>query len=777
MRGFYCFVLCLFVSLGAFAKPIKVSYAFEEAKRFLIQKGIPFRVSDLRVVSLSNDTRQSSEGIAPYYLINNGENRGFVIVAGDDRLPSILGYSDVGTCNTNSLPPEMTALLQSYDNQISKIATGDKVAVDSTLRESVPPLIQSYWAQTSPYNSALPSVTVDGKEQGLYVGCVALAAAEVMDYYKYPDSTFAEIPAWTSPNQIGGKGINLPSVPAGTRLDWDNMLNLYTGTESEAQISAVANLMRLVTTGTKTQFGAYGSGAYTSDIPFMLRRYFGYSNNTRVISHRDHKLSEWNNIIYNELALGRPVIIGAQSTDGGHAFVSDGYEDGLFHINWGWAGMCNGWFRIDILDPGNNYDQDEAITGKGFSMSQEAVIGIAPASNEEPEVAIKLDGTIDSFEKNNKTVKCLFYNMTGESNSFDYGIGYITNRGKTIVINSKSSDQIDWAYGAYYTGSVNGLAPGEYKIHPVSRLHGQKLWGIDSSYVVAVIDAQHNATFTQPTSVLSATNFVLTGTKSSGVTQQVCVNVQNSGEEYYGNLYLWAVAGGLWAYQYSDLAGASIPNGESRNVVLNFTPEYGSKYHLYITTDKEGSKIIGSTDVVIADSLSAPHTLVVSSSLLNNSTSSLDSNVKDVQSNWISGKFIVKNNGQLPFTDNITVYLLGSPTLEGIYHGSGSCTVPLQIKGNDTVSVKFNFYGEKNFYYVVALRYSDTSEIGHTETAFLLGGTVDRIDNLVSLSKSESSVVYSLDGRRKGFITPEGKLPDSLPKGIYVCGKHKIVKL
>ena len=62
----------------------------------------------------------------------------------------------------------------------------------------------------------------------------------------------------------------------------------------------------------------------------------------------------WIDLIYNELYQGRPVVYGGEGTDVGHEFVCDGYmyEGGdLFHINWGWGGMSDGYFVLSVLNP------------------------------------------------------------------------------------------------------------------------------------------------------------------------------------------------------------------------------------------------------------------------------------------------------------------------------------------------------------------------------------------------------------------------------------------
>ena len=56
---------------------------------------------------------------------------------------------------------------------------------------------------------------------------------------------------------------------------------------------------------------------------------------------------------------------GQSATDGGHAFIVDGYADGKYHINWGWNGYCDGFFTLDNLNPNME---------NGFNLGQEMVI-------------------------------------------------------------------------------------------------------------------------------------------------------------------------------------------------------------------------------------------------------------------------------------------------------------------------------------------------------------------------------------------------------------------
>lgn len=65
-----------------------------------------------------------------------------------------------------------------------------------------------------------------------------------------------------------------------------------------------------------------------------------------------------------------------QST-GGHAFVIDGYSsDRFFHVNWGWGGVSDGYFRLTAMDP--SQQGIGAATTTGYNYYQWAMLGIRP---------------------------------------------------------------------------------------------------------------------------------------------------------------------------------------------------------------------------------------------------------------------------------------------------------------------------------------------------------------------------------------------------------------
>ena len=86
------------------AESISENQARNIATRFMASHHMPS--TNLRMAHKApglNAPSKSSEN-ASYYVFNNVQAGGFVIVAGDDRSPAVLGYSDKGTFDADHLP-------------------------------------------------------------------------------------------------------------------------------------------------------------------------------------------------------------------------------------------------------------------------------------------------------------------------------------------------------------------------------------------------------------------------------------------------------------------------------------------------------------------------------------------------------------------------------------------------------------------------------------------------------------------------------------------------
>ena len=298
-----------------------------------------------------------------YYVFADHSHGGWVVVSADDRANPVLGYSEKGDFDIDALPCNMRAWLDGYCQQLEYLHSNPDVksSTSAPRRDSswdeILPMLSTAWDQTQPFNGQCPKVGY----YPTYTGCVATAMAQVMYYHRYPSAQCLGIPAYTSK-----RGISLPELPPVT-FDWDKMLpNYYSYTTDQA--AAVAQLMRYCGQSVEMDYGTQVSNAIFQTIPFAMNYYFGYSNLAMTWMRDTSNDADWDRMMYDELAEGRPVIyMGSDDSNGGHAFVLDGYRNGMFHINWGWGGSHDSYWQLTALTPnGNNY-----------STRQYAVLGLA----------------------------------------------------------------------------------------------------------------------------------------------------------------------------------------------------------------------------------------------------------------------------------------------------------------------------------------------------------------------------------------------------------------
>ncbi|MBQ9666840.1 MAG: C10 family peptidase [Bacteroidaceae bacterium] len=347
------------------AQPLSMQQALQNARQFMPDK--QFMVQHGRRIGGMTEATTSTS----CYIFNADNHAGFVIVAGDERAEEILGYSDTGSMDVETLPENVRWWLKGYADAIEAMQQ-QALTITRKMEEnraSVRPLLKTQWGQGTPYNDMCPTI---GDERCV-TGCVATAVAQLMKYYNHPKSSKATFQYRTSTNKI-----TMRALPA-TDFDWDNMQNAYYyGEASAAQQEAVATLMLYCGCALSMDYDVGGSGADDTPVCDAMEYFFDYDEGIRRVYRQDYDADAWDGLIYDELANGYPVFYsGRTSGNEGHAFVCDGYDNGFFHINWGWNGYCDGYFKLSILYPyAESYDSTEY--GEGYSLDQMAVINIVP---------------------------------------------------------------------------------------------------------------------------------------------------------------------------------------------------------------------------------------------------------------------------------------------------------------------------------------------------------------------------------------------------------------
>ena len=368
-------VLLLTVLQGK-AAHVDLAAAQDCARQFLQShvSGQTIRSATPTVNWTYSECNSTDAALEVYYIVNT--DRGFVIVAAEDRAQEILAWGDMPLGDINDIPKNMKYWLALYKRQLEFLQAypGIQVArpkLNVAASQSVNPLLTANWSQNAPYWNECPAYGADT----CYTGCPATSLSMVFHYWKYPRQQTPAVPSYMSPTY----GVVLDELPP-TTFDWANMLDDYTGTYTSVQATAVAHLMRYIGQAEEMDYTISGSGAYGKDV-LRAVKFFEYDQNAQLLFKTDdlglanYSDAQWSALIQAELAAGRPIVYLAYDnyTGAGHAFNVDGYDatDDTYHINWGWNGRGNGFFALNAFSYGDYT----------FGTGQQMVIGIQPPAD------------------------------------------------------------------------------------------------------------------------------------------------------------------------------------------------------------------------------------------------------------------------------------------------------------------------------------------------------------------------------------------------------------
>ena len=619
MKRILTLVALLLTAAITYAQQITEQAAMERALQYMNSQ-MSAQVFGLRAPARGGSIKLESAPVeAQSIYAFNIEDGGFIIASADSRTLPVLGYSTNGSIDWDNMPENMRAWLKGYDDAVATLGNrndfidGNVVNRESarTKRAAVEPLIKTHWNQSTPYWDQCP--VYEGKEPGLQgkqclTGCAATALAQVMNYYQWPETVPDGIPGYM-PN-IKNDVWYIDSIPPVT-FDWDNMLDDYEvlnpDTEkkevvgTEAQQRAVATLMRYCGQAVEMNYGTreFGSGTYSQLQSVAMKKYFGYSTPIFLDRNEQYSIDGWEDIIYGELAAGRPVLYSGQSNDGGHAFVCDGYDDnGLFHINWGWGGKNDGYFALSVLNP---YESTSANLGSelGFFTWQSATIYTDPKMEIQP---MPQEFIPEYYQ---------YLNMISEDNIVEYGyifegekgtiadnaLGTITQDGQlTPLFFVADYDSILYHIYNYFKVEIDStiFQPGDsLKLYPMMRLRkpGEE-WHIVpplSSNAVAgrtedgLFYIKINVSETQVGEV-KLTGAITKGTGRVGEPSDLTIYISNQTAKdwnfdlvilplYYGQYHRedtvrFAIRGKIMRF------GTFIKAGQDGETTFSFTPEY-----------------------------------------------------------------------------------------------------------------------------------------------------------------------------------------------------------
>ena len=351
MKKISFLLICLFSSMMMQAGEITEAQALQKAQQIL--KG-------RQLVKERARTRGAEATSPAYYVFNAEANGGFAIIASNDQMPEVLGYAEQGHLNLAQVPDNVKWLLDYYEGIAKSLkkssARGRRAGTRSASeRTELVPLLKTEWNQDGIYQDQCPDIS--GTKT--LTGCVATAMAQVVNFFQWPLNSVREAVGYTSNKDDAEKKIDLPSLPA-RKFNWFNMTN-----------DDIAWLMRYCGQSVLMDYKTDESTSSPSSIPGALISVFNFSKGVDLVDRKEFTDEEWEQALYHEIELGRPVIYSGFKNKKGHTFVLHGYKKGQFYINWGWGGEFDGYFALTSLTPGDN----------DFTEDQNAVVGIQPASN------------------------------------------------------------------------------------------------------------------------------------------------------------------------------------------------------------------------------------------------------------------------------------------------------------------------------------------------------------------------------------------------------------
>ncbi len=428
-------VLLSLISTCLLADPITPKMARQLAKDFILDADVSSPLSIKHRASVKGENR-------PYYIFSRGEDKGYVIVSGDDCLPSILGYTEEGNFDEDNLPPNLKSWLAHYEaviveaqKQHAPARAPRKVAG----KKDIPVLLTTHWHQSAPYNNMCPIVPTSGRRAA--TGCVATAASQILYYWRKDLYNMTQYP---TPTYSWCKAPVTEVVKRYTPLKWDLLKTSYSGNENKEYTDAVALLHYVV--GTCCNMGYdEASGAYIADLVKPFEKQFGISS--KNVWKRTMSQERWEEIVYEDLLKAHPIEFAGYNIEWeGHAVVIDGYKSStnLYHFNFGWGGQGDGYYTLDDVSGANGFGTDQSITYDIHPLAPNAKADIKVMNDR---FISKMDNKIKVTVTNNSTLPLRnFYVFCLGGTNKPSSINNSNASNKTLTVNPGETGYFECVY-------------------------------------------------------------------------------------------------------------------------------------------------------------------------------------------------------------------------------------------------------------------------------------------------------------------------------------------
>ena len=370
----------------------EVSYARHAAEEYLVARGADSNKIDLTLEEYTDHL----------LFFNDIHNHNFILMAREEYATllndQVLAFS-IGAPHGKAKDNITFMHFMSYydclidDMQSGKEPKEQKFDVEPLL--IMPKLYGIRWCQY-PMKSVY-----EGQDGTVLSGCGAVALGQLMMGWKWPKTVTGDF-CYTSEN-----GIVITDLMNGKEIDWESMHPFYGGGYSMGHKS-LDSLLVMIGKAICSEYGEKATS--TNDFLFKraLTRNFGYSQSMCYVNNEVVNESSMIHLIREEQKAGRPCIIAG----GHHIFVCDGAFNDFLHLNMGWAGSYDGWYRFPVVR--------KSINPKSFIIS--LLFNIKPNSNEQElskTVVVHAPGTLDSLLTDKECAHITHLTIEGKINGKD----------------------------------------------------------------------------------------------------------------------------------------------------------------------------------------------------------------------------------------------------------------------------------------------------------------------------------------------------------------------
>ena len=368
-------------SLTLQAGPVPESRAREIAMKVLAsQPATKAAAGDVKLIWDGEDAATKAAGNPAFYVYGS-DRGGFVIIAGDDNVPPVLAISETNQFKVEGMPENVKWMMEGMKSYVrsasspsaevrSQWARFADTKVDPVAPDA-PSLVEvamhrtpewnqgnadDYYFHQQVFNTKCPK---DADGNLTMTGCVATAISELMTtlsgiYPAMPSSAVGTVEAY---EPYGEYITAVTPYVFNTEYDWPGLRTL-TGTDainkaiSDGKTDLLDNMAQLLAdmgAMVRSSYSKDATAAYTVYAADYAPIHMGISKSVYSSYASGYSTRQWADKLKAELYY-RPVLYSGTRSDGGHAFVLDGYAkyngSDMFYVNFGWGGGANGYYLV-----------------------------------------------------------------------------------------------------------------------------------------------------------------------------------------------------------------------------------------------------------------------------------------------------------------------------------------------------------------------------------------------------------------------------------------------